>query len=64
MSYHIYFAALLAGRDSSVGMDDSLRAGRSSHRIPVEARFHASALTGPGTPRASYKMGTGSLSRG
>ena len=37
---------------------DSLRAGRSGHRIPVEARFSAPVQTGLGAHRASYIMGT------
>jgi len=41
---------------------DSLRAGRSGDRIPVEARFSAPVHTGPGAHPASYTMGTGSLS--
>jgi hypothetical protein len=41
---------------------DSLRAGRSGHRIPVGARFSAPVQTGPGAQPASYTMGTGSLS--
>jgi hypothetical protein len=43
---------------------DSLRAGRSGDRIPVEARFSALVQTGPGAHPASHTMGTGSLSRG
>ena len=38
---------------------DSPRDGRPGHRIPVEARFSA-----PAVHPASYKMGTGSFSRG
>jgi hypothetical protein len=38
-------------------------AGRSGDRIPVEARFSAPVQTVPGTHPASYKIGTGSLSR-
>ena len=43
---------------------DSLRAGRSGDRIPVEARLSAPVQTGPGSHAASYTMATGSLSRG
>ena len=40
---------------------DSLQAGRSGDRIPVEAKFSAHVKTGPGAHPASYTMGTGSL---
>jgi hypothetical protein len=40
---------------------DSLRAGRSGDRIPVEARFSPPVQTGPGAYPASYTMGTGSF---
>ena len=40
---------------------DSLRAGRSGDRIPVEARFSAPVQTGPGAHPASYTMGVGSF---
>jgi hypothetical protein len=43
---------------------DSLLAGRSEVRIPVEARFSAPVQTGPGAYPASYIMSTGSLTRG
>jgi hypothetical protein len=43
---------------------DSLLAGRSGDLIPVGAKFFAGVQTGPGTHPASYKMGTGSVSRG
>jgi len=38
---------------------DSLRAGRSGDRIPVEARFSAPVQTGPGTRPAPCTMRTG-----
>jgi len=40
----------------------SLQAGWSGGLIPVEARFSAPFLTGPGAHPASYTMGTGSFS--
>ena len=43
---------------------DSLRAGRSADRIPVEARFSAPVLTCPQAHPASCTMNTGSLSKG
>ena len=43
---------------------DSLRAGRSRDRIPVQARFSAHVQTGRGGHPASYKVGTGSLYQG
>jgi hypothetical protein len=38
--------------------------GRSGDRILVEARFSAPVQTGPEAHPSSYKIGTGSLSRG
>ena len=43
---------------------DSLRAGLSGDRIPVEARFSAPVQTGPGAYPASCVMGTRYFSRG
>ena len=40
---------------------DSLRAGWSGDRIPVEARFSAPVQTGPWDHPASYTMSTGSF---
>ena len=40
---------------------DTLRAGRSGDRIPVEARFSAPVQTGSEAHPASYTMGTGSF---
>ena len=45
-----------AGRDS-----DSLQAGRSGYRIPVDAIFSAPIQTGPEANPASYTLCTGSL---
>jgi hypothetical protein len=39
----------------------SVRAGRSRDRIPVEARFFAHVQTGPGAHPATCTMGTGSF---
>ena len=61
---------LTAGRNISVSMatasrcSDWLRAGRAGDRIPVEARFSAPVLTGPGAHPASCTMGTGSFPGG
>ena len=52
------YSVTVTGRDS-----DSLRAGLSGDRIPVEARFSAPVQTGPGAHPASCTMGTRSLSR-
>ena len=49
------------GRDSSVGIATTLRAGRSGDRIPVWARFSAPFQIGPGAYPLSYTMGTGSF---
>jgi hypothetical protein len=40
---------------------DSLQAGRSGDRIPVETRFSAPIQTGPGDHTASYTMDTRSF---
>ena len=40
---------------------DSLRAGMSGNRIPVEAKFSAPVLTSPESYPTSYTMGTGSF---
>ena len=50
----------MSGRDSSVGIATTLRAGRPGDRIPVGARFSAPVQIGPGAHPASYTMGTGS----
>jgi hypothetical protein len=50
------------GRDSRYS--DSLRAGRSGDRIPVEARFSAPVQTGPGAHPASCTVSTGSFPGG
>ena len=60
ISYHLILR-IYRDRDSSVGIADSLQAGRSQDRIPVVARFSAPIQTGPGAHPASYTMGTGSF---
>ena len=45
------------------GCNDSPRAVRSGHRIPVGARFAASVQSGPGA-HVTCTIGTGSLSPG
>jgi hypothetical protein len=42
---------------------DSLRAGRSGDRIPVEARLSTPVQNGPGSHPASHTIGTGSFIR-
>jgi hypothetical protein len=49
------------GRDSSVGIATTLRAGWSVDRIPVGARFSAPVQTGLVAYPASCTMGTGSI---
>jgi hypothetical protein len=55
---------VVVDRDSSVGISDSLRAGRSGDRIPVRVRFSASVQNGPGAHPVFYIMGTVSFLRG
>jgi hypothetical protein len=52
------------GRDSSVGIATTLRAGWYVDQIPVVARFSAPIQTSPGAHAASCTMGTESLSGG
>jgi hypothetical protein len=49
------------GRNSSVGIATTLRAGRSEDLIPVGARFFTPVQTDPGAHPASCTMGTGSF---
>ena len=51
------------GRDSSVGIATTLRAGRSVDRTRWGARYSATIQTGPGAYTAAYTMGTGSFPR-
>jgi len=46
---------------AEIAQTDSLRAGRSGDRIPVEARFSSAIQTGFGALPASYTMGTKSF---
>ena len=50
---------LQIGPRQSSRHSDSLRAGRSGHRIPVEARFSARGQIGPGAKPSFYAMGAG-----
>jgi hypothetical protein len=52
VSFEIYFSRQVT---------NSLRAGRSGDRIPVEARLSAPVQNGPGTHPGSYTMCTGSF---
>jgi hypothetical protein len=49
---------------NSTKMDQRRKTQDRQKKIPVGARFFAPVHTGPGAYPASYKMGTGSLSRG
>jgi hypothetical protein len=52
------------GRDSVVGISDSLRAGRYGDQIQGRAETSVTRPDGPGTHPASYTIGTGSLFQG
>ena len=58
--YGPYLLDVCKGRSRN---SDMLRAGRSGDRILLGVRFSTPIQTGPGAHPASYKMGTGSLSR-
>jgi hypothetical protein len=58
LKHNAYYDAILIKMDS---YSESLRAGRSGDRIPVEARFSAPVQTGPGAYPASCTMVTGSF---
>jgi hypothetical protein len=59
-NWHV-FSKILSGPGQHRQYSDSLRAGRSEDRIPVEARFSASDHTDLGAHPASCTMCTGSL---
>ena len=61
MLYYTYTLYVNGGRDSSVSIATTLRAGRSGDRIQVGARFSAPVQTGPEAHPASCTMGTGSF---
>ena len=52
---------ILYGPGERSRFSDSLRAGRSGDRIPVEVRFSAPVQTGPGAHPFSCTIGTGSF---
>jgi len=47
------------GSGEFIRYSDSLRAGRSGDRIPVEGEIFCTSSVGPGAHPASYTMGTG-----
>jgi len=53
---NFFFFIMIVGWDGSVGISDSLWAGRFGDRMSVGARF--STQTGPGAYPVSYTMGT------
>jgi len=57
----LVFPSQYRGQEQVSQYNDSLRAGRSRDRIPLEARFSAPVETGPGAHPASCTMGTGSF---
>jgi hypothetical protein len=61
-AFFLNFASFFFGGERCSRYSDSLRAGRSGDRIPVEARFSAPVQMGTGAYPASYTMVTGSFS--
>ena len=56
---HITLMSATVGRDSSVGIFDSLRAGRSGNQTPMKATYSTLVQTVPGSHPAFRAMGIG-----
>jgi len=54
---NVFLLLLLWNRDSSVGIETELRAGRSEVRISLGVRFSVTVQTDPGAHPASYTVG-------
>jgi hypothetical protein len=58
---HTIYIITICGPRQRTRYSDSLRAGLSGDRIPVEARFFATFKTGPWLQPTSYTVGTKSF---